>query len=145
MEQTYFSRNERERISNITVSYQVRDLRSQPCIDTYLTSTVFLRVLEYYTGILFLTTNRVGIFDNAFKSRIHLLLYFAPLEKETLATWRHNLRRTLQRRELFLEANEKEILAFAKSQYNRGKKTEANWNGRQIRNAFQIAAALAEF
>ena len=86
------------------------------------------------------------MFDNAFKSRIHLPLYFPPLEKkETPATWRHNLRRTLQRREPFLEADEKEILAFAKSQYNHGKMTEANWDGRQIRNAIQIAAALAEF
>lgn len=34
--------------------------------------SVFLRVLEYYAGILFLTTNRVGTFDEAFKSRIHM-------------------------------------------------------------------------
>ncbi|KAK6066828.1 hypothetical protein SCUP234_11884, partial [Seiridium cupressi] len=33
---------------------------------------VFLRVLEYYEGILILTSNRVGIFDEAFKSRIQL-------------------------------------------------------------------------
>jgi hypothetical protein len=37
---------------------------------------VFLRVLEYYSGILFLTTNRVGIMDEAFKSRIHVSLYY---------------------------------------------------------------------
>jgi hypothetical protein len=29
---------------------------------------VFLRVLEYYAGILFLTTNRVGDFDEALAS-----------------------------------------------------------------------------
>ena len=40
---------------------------------------VFLRVLEYYEGILFLTTNRVGISDEAFKSRIHISLYYPPL------------------------------------------------------------------
>lgn len=61
--QTYFSRNQRERISNVTVSYQVRNLRSQLCLDTLLTSTVFLRVLEYYISSLFFTTNRVGMFD----------------------------------------------------------------------------------
>jgi hypothetical protein len=37
--------------------------------------SVFLRVLEYYSGILFLTTNRVGTIDEAFKSRIHISLY----------------------------------------------------------------------
>lgn len=40
---------------------------------------MFLRVLEYYSGILFLTTNRVGTMDEAFKSRIHVSLYYAPL------------------------------------------------------------------
>lgn len=37
--------------------------------------SVFLRVLEYYSGILFLTTNRVGTIDEAFKSRIQISLY----------------------------------------------------------------------
>lgn len=37
--------------------------------------SVFLRVLEFYSGILFLTTNRVGTMDEAFKSRIHISLY----------------------------------------------------------------------
>jgi len=41
---------------------------------------VFLRILEYYTGILFLTTNRVGTFDEAFRSRIHMWLYYPPLD-----------------------------------------------------------------
>lgn len=31
---------------------------------------VFLRLLEYHQGILFLTTNRVSTFDDAFNSRI---------------------------------------------------------------------------
>ncbi|KAK7999451.1 hypothetical protein PG990_012051 [Apiospora arundinis] len=43
--------------------------------------SVFLRVLEYYDGILILTTNRVGIFDEAFKSRIQLALHYENLEK----------------------------------------------------------------
>ncbi|KAF2455723.1 P-loop containing nucleoside triphosphate hydrolase protein [Lineolata rhizophorae] len=32
---------------------------------------VFLRHLEYFSGIVFLTTNRIHVFDNAMKSRIH--------------------------------------------------------------------------
>jgi SpoVK/Ycf46/Vps4 family AAA+-type ATPase len=43
---------------------------------------LFLSSLERYTGTLFLTTNRVGTFDEAFKSRIRLSLYFAHLTKE---------------------------------------------------------------
>ncbi len=34
--------------------------------------SVFLRLLEYFQGILFLTTNRVETFDDAFQSRIHI-------------------------------------------------------------------------
>ncbi|KAF1989339.1 P-loop containing nucleoside triphosphate hydrolase protein [Aulographum hederae CBS 113979] len=41
---------------------------------------VFLRHLEYFSGIVFLTSNRVGVFDDAMKSRIHLALEYAPPE-----------------------------------------------------------------
>ncbi|KAF4994265.1 hypothetical protein FGRMN_5903 [Fusarium graminum] len=34
--------------------------------------TVFLRTLEYFRGVMFLTSNRVERFDPAFESRIHL-------------------------------------------------------------------------
>lgn len=44
---------------------------------------VFLRTLEYYAGILFLTTNRVALFDDAFKSRIHMSLYYPALDVGT--------------------------------------------------------------
>lgn len=39
---------------------------------------VFLKELEYFSGIIFLTTNRVETFDWAMKSRIHLALGFTP-------------------------------------------------------------------
>ena len=38
--------------------------------------SVFLRALEYYSGLLFLTTNRVGTTDEAFRFRVHLILYY---------------------------------------------------------------------
>src|SRR4051794_35099600 len=40
---------------------------------------VFLRVLEYYNGILFLTTNRIGKIDPAISSRIHIILHYRRL------------------------------------------------------------------
>ena len=40
---------------------------------------VFLRILEYYEGILFLTTNRVQVFDPAFHSRIHVSINYPEL------------------------------------------------------------------
>ena len=38
-----------------------------------------MRVLEYFQGILFLTTNRVETIDSAFQSRIHLAIFYPPL------------------------------------------------------------------
>jgi hypothetical protein len=40
--------------------------------------SVFLRLLEYFQGILFLTTNRVETFDDAFQSRTYPLLLPFP-------------------------------------------------------------------
>lgn len=41
--------------------------------------SIFLRLLEYFQGILFLTTNRVETFDDAFQSRIHIALRYLEL------------------------------------------------------------------
>jgi AAA+ superfamily predicted ATPase len=41
--------------------------------------SVFLRHLEYFQGIMFLTTNRLTTFDDAFQSRIHFAMKFSDL------------------------------------------------------------------
>ena len=43
---------------------------------------VFLRTLEYQQGILFLTTNRVKSFDEAFLSRFSVAIRYPDLDKE---------------------------------------------------------------
>ncbi|KAH6670675.1 hypothetical protein B0J14DRAFT_458817, partial [Halenospora varia] len=101
---------------------------------------VFLRVLEYYSGILFLTTNRVGFFDEAFQSRMYISLYYPPLSKEsTFAIWNMKPRRIKARSNLI--SKEEKIKEFYQKHYKEGNR----WNGCQIRNAFQTAVALAEF
>lgn len=56
--------------------------------------SIFLRVLEYYEGIMFLTTNRVQTFDAAFQSRIHISLEYPELDKPARkAIWRNFLDR----------------------------------------------------
>ncbi len=40
---------------------------------------IFLRLLEYYKGVLFLTTNRVTTFDDAFCSRISMFIRYHRL------------------------------------------------------------------
>ena len=105
---------------------------------------MFLRVLEYYAGILFLTTNRVGAFDDAFKSRIHMSLFYPDLGRDpTRKVWEMNLAR-IRENNKDIEINDDGILDFAMKHYDKTEKT-GKWNGRQIRNAFQTAIALAEW
>lgn len=56
--------------------------------------SVFLRALEYYKGVLFLTTNRVEAFDDAFTSRIHVALHYKRLgDEDRRRIWMHNFER----------------------------------------------------
>ncbi|KAI4915266.1 hypothetical protein J4E85_010390 [Alternaria conjuncta] len=113
--------------------------------------SVFLRMLEYYNGVLFLTTNRVGVLDEAIKSRVHLHLRYNQLDKrQTTQIFKHNIIRLknieLQREDpvdrLFIL--ESEINEFALTHFDETVKSGVGrWNGRQIRNAFLIAASLA--
>ncbi|SCO90709.1 related to TOB3 (member of AAA-ATPase family) [Fusarium oxysporum] len=114
--------------------------------------SVFLRVLEYYNGLLFLTTNRVGTIDEAFKSRIHLSLYYPPLDKtQTRDIFRLNIGKLKQIEaerhrmtgEPALVIKENEIIDFAAKHYEELARSTGCWNGRQIRSAFQIASSLA--
>ena len=51
--------------------------------------SVFLRLLEYFQGILFLTTNRVETFDDAIQSRVHVALRYVELDhKARKEVWR---------------------------------------------------------
>ena len=111
--------------------------------------SVFLRVLEYCSGILFLTTNRVGAFDQAFRSRIHMSLFYPRIEEDaTIKSWEMNIDRA---REIWGDklsiddTDRKGILKFASKHYKELAESETTWNGRQIRNAFQTAIALAEW
>jgi hypothetical protein len=54
--------------------------------------SVFLRLTEYYQGILFLTTNRVETFDEAFQSRIHMGIRYENLQpKARKKIWQHHV------------------------------------------------------
>ncbi|KAL8780134.1 MAG: hypothetical protein Q9213_006618 [Squamulea squamosa] len=106
--------------------------------------SVFLRVLEYYSGILFLTTNRIGTFDPAFRSRIHISLYFPVLDrKATMKVFNINLA-GLKADNNNYDLDEDGIRRWAEDTFV-GASEDSRWNGRQIRNAFQTAVALAEY
>ncbi|CZR49362.1 uncharacterized protein FPRO_08897 [Fusarium proliferatum ET1] len=110
--------------------------------------SVFLRVLEYYDGILILTSNRVGIFDEAFKSRIQLNLRYKNLDRgQRLQIWKNFFTR-LRRLEEEASANQSGLSYGAKVDEMLDKLDEladANLNGRQIRNAVSTARQLARY
>ncbi|KAL1306189.1 hypothetical protein AAFC00_004291 [Neodothiora populina] len=54
--------------------------------------SVFLRVLEYYKGILILTTNQINYFDVAIQSRVHIAVEYRELnQQQTMAIFRQFL------------------------------------------------------
>lgn len=88
---------------------------------------VFLRLLEYHQGVLFLTTNRVKNFDKAFHSRISVAINYPEMTQETRQKVWNNL----------LEA------ADVKGMDTSALSTHAV-NGRQIKNIVRLAQTLAK-
>ncbi|CAN8101660.1 unnamed protein product [Discula destructiva] len=94
--------------------------------------SVFLRVLEYYTGIMFLTTNRVATFDDAFKSRIHVPIRYTDLSAASrLQIWRSFCSKVPGG------------VRISDTEYDR--LAEDDLNGRQIKNVIKAAESLALF
>lgn len=103
--------------------------------------SVFLRALEYYRGVLFLTTNRVQSFDAAFTSRIHVALHYKNLtDMDRERIWANNFER------LDRDSNGRVRVSVSTRDYvYESRDVRAlRWNGREIRNALQTALALAE-
>jgi len=98
---------------------------------------VFLRTLEYYDGVLILTSNRVGTFDEAFKSRIQLALHYPPLNVPGRRKIWHNFLNMLR------DDNEK--VEFDDIAAHMDELSGYEINGRQIRNALTTARQLALF
>jgi AAA+ superfamily predicted ATPase len=91
--------------------------------------SIFLRTLEYYEGILFLTTNRVDNIDAAFQSRIHISLEYESLNAASRAhVWTNFIARGIQHS---ISIEQVEELA------------KIDLNGRQINNVLKTAQLLA--
>jgi SpoVK/Ycf46/Vps4 family AAA+-type ATPase len=92
--------------------------------------SIFLRVLEYYEGILFLTTNRIDNIDPAFQSRIHVSMSYPDLNDESR---RHIWETFIGKLENAGEWSGKDVEELAK----------VPLNGRQIKNVLKSAALLS--
>jgi SpoVK/Ycf46/Vps4 family AAA+-type ATPase len=111
-------------------SRSLKDLRRNSLVST------LLRILEYFSGILFLTSNRVKTFDEAFQSRIHLAIRYHELdESQRRSIW-----------ELWLDKADEDIeerRKFDVELEKGGDLVTVPLNGRQIRNCFRSGMALA--
>ncbi|KAL8367421.1 hypothetical protein RB599_003350 [Gaeumannomyces hyphopodioides] len=110
--------------------------------------SVFLRTLEYYSGILFLTSNRIGSIDLAFKSRIHMALSYKRIDlhgtREIWGNIMDGIDNDNDGKTVKIDFDREDLLAWAEEHFKTMEKNELPiWNGRQIRNAFQSAIALA--
>lgn len=90
---------------------------------------VFLRLLEYYQGMMFLTTNRADNMDQAFDSRITLCLHFKKLPRNDRKKIWTNL----------LEAAKVTGVSITDELINH------ELNGRQIKHIIKVAGAMARY
>ncbi|KAL8796093.1 MAG: hypothetical protein Q9195_001425 [Heterodermia aff. obscurata] len=101
--------------------------------------SIFLRTLEYFNGILFLTTNRIGTFDQAFQSRVHVTLGLPPLDRTRRTEVWSIFLDDLASKSLLTTPQHAALTALVQDQWSKEK-----LNGRQIRNAVRTAMLVAE-
>jgi len=93
----------------------------------------FLRALEFYDGILFLTTNRVGAFDDAFISRIHVQLYYPDFnDDQRQKIWQFFINKLIEERGSSIR------VSIDAKDFIKGREVkEVKWNAREIRNGMK--------
>ncbi|KAK7018183.1 p-loop containing nucleoside triphosphate hydrolase protein [Favolaschia claudopus] len=106
------------------------EARNTADVDRNAMVAVFLRQLEYFPGILFLTTNRIKHYDLAFQSRIHLSLHYSQLSQDA----KEQLWRAFLKKAQGPELRDADLKNLARK----------DLNGRQIKNAVKLAAAVAK-
>jgi len=105
--------------------------------------SIFLRTLEYYEGIMFLTTNRVANIDPAFDSRIHLSLDYPDLDVAARkAVWKGFLERSIGVETEKAKAGE-EVVGHTVTDEQVDELAELDLNGRVIKNVLKTSNLLA--
>ncbi|KAL8346695.1 hypothetical protein RB598_000540 [Gaeumannomyces tritici] len=93
--------------------------------------SILLRLLEYQSGIVMLTTNREDKFDKAFRTRIHVTISFPPItQKDREIIWRSQPKKMGAR-------------AAALSDEEWFSLSELELDGRSIKNVFHVAGLWA--
>jgi hypothetical protein len=94
--------------------------------------------IDHLLGILILTSNRVGTFDEAFKSRIQLALRYEPLNQfQRRKVWENFIKK--------IEESEADTIDSGDLRRHIDQLAVFDMNGRQIRNAMTTARQLAKY
>lgn len=93
-------------------------------------STTFFRAIEQYTGILFITTSRIGPFAQAAQSRVHMTFHYDLTNEQRHRIWLTHLDKIEMEHgdEVFVPENTKEYLLESAQVKNLG------LNGHQIKH-----------
>eukprot|EP00801_Mesodinium_rubrum_P000675 Mrub_00675.p2 GENE.Mrub_00675~~Mrub_00675.p2 ORF type:complete len:644 (-),score=373.39 Mrub_00675:172-2103(-) len=90
---------------------------------------IFLRLLEYHNGVMFLTTNRVRRFDEAFHSRISIALHYEAHTRDSRAAiWRNLLQHA----------------GLATDKLDIARLAAHDINGRQIKNVIRLSQTVVK-
>ncbi|KAF1954563.1 P-loop containing nucleoside triphosphate hydrolase protein [Byssothecium circinans] len=117
-------------IDEADVFLQERDIHS---LQRNALVSIFLRRLEYFQGVLLLTTNRKSTIDTAFESRIHFKLHYPDLTAASrLEIWQNCLAGA-SAASVDVQLQDSDLQQLA----------EVDINGRQIKNAVACAVSVA--
>ncbi|KAL7626543.1 hypothetical protein AAE478_003315 [Parahypoxylon ruwenzoriense] len=116
---------------------------------------IFLRLLEYYRGMLFMTTNRVEAIDPAFQSRIHLTIRYPSLDVPARRQiWERFVQNSQQESTLkppdfddlqSVDVNGREIKNLVKTAQLLASHEKAPLAMEHIRTALSVSRASAQF
>ncbi|KAI0967674.1 P-loop containing nucleoside triphosphate hydrolase protein [Xylaria arbuscula] len=96
--------------------------------------SIFLRQLEYYQGILLLTTNRIESIDDAFQSRIHFCHIYKELDSVARKSiWLEFLKKAALVPNIIVDVSDDDVDELALR----------NINGRQIKNIVNMTQSIA--
>ncbi|KAI9713538.1 MAG: hypothetical protein M1820_000920 [Bogoriella megaspora] len=96
--------------------------------------SIFLRQLEYYQGIIILTTNRLDACDPAFESRIHFSIHYPDLGLDARKQiWKTFLTKAHQAEDRNATIRDEDLEILARHELN----------GRQIKNVVGSARSIA--
>ena len=103
---------------------------------------VFLRVLEYQQQIMFLSTNRLNTFDEAFRSRISVAIQYRDLDESARQIVWENFLKVAEVKILSHIPDDGAPVAYVTTE-QLDRLASKTLNGREIKNTMRTAQALA--